>query len=192
MDKRQLTRAAFIDLKKAFDLVDHHCLIHKLQHYGVRGHSLTWFKNYLTTRSQRVQYGKELSSSLPIDFGIPQGSLLGPLQFVIYINDLPKCLMQSKISMYADDTVICYSGSHVNAIRENLQEDLKRVEQWLTSNRLIHDVSKVIVSVEREKVVGSLCSEDIDGHCILHISYLSCLRHFSFLFPIVKVNSSQL
>ena len=137
MDKRQLTRAAFIDLKKAFDLVDHHCLIHKLQHYGVRGHSLTWFKNYLTTRSQRVQYGKELSSSLPIDFGIPQGSLLGPLQFVIYIYDRPKCLMQSKISMYADDTVICYSGSHVNAIRENLQEDLKRVEQWLTSNRLV-------------------------------------------------------
>ena len=83
------------------------------------------------TRSQRVQYGKELSSSLPIDFGVPQGSLLGPLLFVIYINDLPKCLMQSEISMYADDTVI-YSGSHVNAIRENLQEDLKRVEQWLT------------------------------------------------------------
>ena len=98
--------------------------------------------------------------------------------------------MQSEISMYADDTVIYYSGSHVNAVRENLQEDLKRVEQWLTSNRLIHDVSKVIVSVEREKVVGSLCSED--GHCILHMSYLSCLRHFSFLFSRVKVNSSQL
>lgn len=77
MDKQQLTGAAFIDLKKAFDLVDHHCLLHKLQHFGVRGHSLTWFRNYLTTRSQRVQYGKELSSSLPVDFGVPQGSLLG-------------------------------------------------------------------------------------------------------------------
>ena len=135
MDKQQLTGAAFIDLKKAFDLVDHHCLLHKLQHYGVRGCSLTWFKNYLTTRSQRVQHRKELSSSLPIDF--PQGALLGPLLFVIYINDLPNCLMHSEISMYAEDTVIYYSRSHVNAIRENLQEDLKRVEQWLTSNRLI-------------------------------------------------------
>ena len=142
MDKQQLTGAAFIDLKKAFDLVDHHCLLHKLQHYGVRGRSLTWFRNYLTIRSQKVQYGKELSSSLPLDFGVPQGSLLGPLLFVIYINDLPKCLMHSEISMYADDTVIYYTGSHVNVIRENLQEDLKRVEQWLTSNRLILNHSK--------------------------------------------------
>lgn len=142
MDKQQLTGAAFIDLKKAFDLVDHHCLLHKLQHFGVKGHSLTWFRNCLTTRSQRVQYGKELSSSLPVDFGVPQGSLLGPLLFVIYINDLPKCLVHSEISMYADDTVIYYSGSHVNAIRESLQVDLKRVEHWLTSNRLILNHSK--------------------------------------------------
>ena len=99
-------------------------LLHKLQHYGVRGRSRIRFNNYLTTRSQRVQYGKELSFSLPLDFGVPQGSLLGPLLFVIYINDLSKCLMYSEISMYADDAVIYYSGSHVNAIRENLQ-DLK-------------------------------------------------------------------
>ena len=116
MDKQQLTGAAFVDLKKTFDLVDHHCLLHKLQHYGVRGRSLTWFRNYLTIRSQRVQYGKELSSSLPLDFGVPQGSLLGPLLSVIYINDLPKCLMHWEINMYADDTVIYYTGSHVHAL----------------------------------------------------------------------------
>ena len=125
MDKQQLTGAAFIDLKKAFDLVDHHCLLHRLQHYGVKGCSLTWLKNYLTTHLQRVQYGKELSSSLPLDFGVPQGSLLGQLLFVIHINDLPSCLMHSEISMYADDTAIYSSGSHVNTIRENLQENLK-------------------------------------------------------------------
>ena len=118
-------------LKKAFDLVDHKCLLHKLEHYGVRGHGLGWFRNYLTTRSQRVQYGKELSSSLPLDHGVPQGSLLGPLLFVIHINDLPQCLLHSSISMYADDTVIYYSGSEVSNIRENLQEELNRVEQWL-------------------------------------------------------------
>jgi len=125
MDKQQLTRAAFISLKKTFDLVDHHCLLHKLQHYGVRGCSLTWFRNYLIIHLQKVQYGKELSSSLPSDFGVLQGSLLGPLPFVICINDLPKCLMHLEISVYADVTVIYYTGSHVNDIRENLLEDLE-------------------------------------------------------------------
>ena len=78
-----------------------------------KGRGLAWFRNYLTIRSQKVQYGKDLSSSLPSDFGVPQGSLLAPLLFVIYINDLPKCLMHSEISIYADDTVIYYTGSHV-------------------------------------------------------------------------------
>lgn len=105
MDKQELTGPVFIDLKKAFDLVDHKCLPHKLEHYGVRGPSYNWFPDYLFTRSHRVKFGKELSSSLPLDYGVPQGSLLGPLLFVLYINNLPQCLMLSNISMYADDTV---------------------------------------------------------------------------------------
>ena len=80
MDKQELTGALVIDLKKAFDLVDHKCLLHKLEHYGVRGPSYNWFLDYLCTRSQRVKFGKELSSSLPLDYGVPQGSLLGPLR----------------------------------------------------------------------------------------------------------------
>ena len=129
MDKQQLTGAAFIDLKRAFDLVDHCCLLHKLEHYGFRGLSLGWFRNYLTIRSQKVQYGNNLSSSLPLEIGVPQGSLLGPLLFVIYINDLPQCLLQSAISMYADETVIYYAGPETSTIRECLQQDLKRVEK---------------------------------------------------------------
>ena len=81
MDKQQMTGSVFIDLKKAFDLVDHKCLLHKLEHHGVRDRSLDWFQNYLTTRSQRVKYGKDLSPGLTLDFGVPQGSLLGPLLF---------------------------------------------------------------------------------------------------------------
>lgn len=142
MDKQKLTGAAFIDLKKAFDLVNHKCLLHKLEHYGVRGQSLKWFEDYLTTRSQRVQYGQDLSSSLHLDFGVPQGSLLGPLFFVIYINDLPLCIKNSSISMYADDTVIYFTGGDISTIKGALQEDLNCVEQWMTENQLVLNQSK--------------------------------------------------
>ena len=83
MDRQMITGAVFIDLKKAFDLVDHKCLLFKLEHYGVRGSSLDWFRNYLTTRTQRVQFGNDMSSTRAICFGVAQGSLLGPLLFYV-------------------------------------------------------------------------------------------------------------
>ena len=100
MDKQKLTGAVFIDLKKAFDRVNHKCLLYKLEHYGVESLSHSWFQNYLCTRSQRLKF-KELSSSLPLSYGDSQGSILGPLLFVLYINDLLPCLVRSNISMYA-------------------------------------------------------------------------------------------
>ena len=82
-----ITGTVFIDLKKAFDLVDHECLLlFKLEHCGVKGSSLDWFWNYLTTRTQRVQLGNDMSSTRAIRFGLPQGSSLGPLLFVLCIN----------------------------------------------------------------------------------------------------------
>ena len=82
MERQMTTGAVFIDLKKAFDLVDHECL----EHYGVRGGTLDWFQDYLTTQTQRVHFGKHLSSSQATHFGVPQGSILGPLPFVLYIK----------------------------------------------------------------------------------------------------------
>ena len=80
-----MTGAIFIDLKKAFDLVHHHCLLHKLEHHGIRGQIYNLFGNYLTARSQRKKYGKDLSSNLPLKDGVSQGSILGPLLFILYI-----------------------------------------------------------------------------------------------------------
>ena len=96
MDRQTITGAVFIDLKKAFDLVDHEYLLFKLEHYGVKGSSLDWFRNYLTKQTQRVQFGNEKSSTQAIHFGIPPGSILGPLLFVLYINDL-SCLENCSI-----------------------------------------------------------------------------------------------
>ena len=111
-----ITGAVFIDVKKAFDLVDHECLLLRLEHYGVRKSSLDWFRNYLTTRTQRVQFGNDMSSTRTIRFGVPQGSILEPLRFVLYFNYLSQCLENCSITMYADDTMFCnvfYESLHL-------------------------------------------------------------------------------
>ena len=78
------------------------------KHYGIRGQNYNWFANYLAERFQRTKYRGELSSNLPLHHGVHQGSILGPLLFVLYINDLPQCLSKSQISMYGDDTVFTF------------------------------------------------------------------------------------
>ena len=83
MDNQKMCESVFIDLKKAFDLVDHGSVLHKLEHYGVRGPSLAWFCDYLITRSQKVQFKNDLSPGLRLDFGVPQGFILGPLLFIL-------------------------------------------------------------------------------------------------------------
>ena len=96
----------FIDLKKAFDTVNHSILIKKLEHYGVRGTSLEWFKSYLSNRQQFVSFNGHLSDKKLISCGVPQGSVLGPLLFLIYINDLPNISKVLNFDLFADDTNI--------------------------------------------------------------------------------------
>ena len=99
----------FIDLKKAFDTIDHGILLRKLEH-GVDQNALRWFESYLTNRSQTCYANGHLSSSKKIIYEVPQGSIIGPLLFLVYINDIPNCLNDGSPRMYADDTNITYSG----------------------------------------------------------------------------------
>ena len=104
MDNRESTAGLFLDLRKAFDAIDQHSLLNKLDHYGIRGHSFNWVSSYLTDRKQLVQFTSACSQPEPIVCGIPQGWIVGPLLFIIYINDLPNASNLFKTFLFSDVT----------------------------------------------------------------------------------------
>ena len=136
MDHVMLTGAVFIDLRKAFDSVDHEILISKLESCGLKDTELDWFRNYLTDRKQLVSFDKEISDPCLITSGVPQGSILGPLLFVLFVNDLPAVLERCQILMYADDTVVYFTASDAQEISRTLTNELAKVNEWLMDNSL--------------------------------------------------------
>ena len=150
MDRGRYTGMIFIDLKKAFDTVDHEILLKKLTKYGIIGLENTWFASYLNNRMQFCKVNGVSSKLDDISCGVPQGSCLGPLLFLIYINDLPFSLQNSQVTMYADDTTISYSSKNIVDLNENLNRDLNCLKQWLQGNKLSLNVLKT-----QAMVVGS-------------------------------------
>lgn len=142
LDHGEHTVALYLDLKKAFDTVNYKILLAKLNAYGIRGLPLQWFRNYLTNRLQYIQSGETTSSSEEITCGVPQGSNLGPLLFLIYINDLPNCISKCKTILFADDTTIYLSDMKTTTLRNTMNEDLERVSDWLRTNKLTLNINK--------------------------------------------------
>ena len=163
MDKGLLNIVAFLDLKKAFDTIDHEILIEKLNMYGVKRHSLGLLESYITNRSQKCFINGTLSHSKPIKCGIPQGSILGPLFFLVYINDLPNCLEYCTPRMFADDTTLTVCGKSTHEISSAMNHDLNNVNDWLMANKLCLNLSKT-----EYMLIGSRHSINnlVDNPCI--------------------------
>jgi hypothetical protein len=142
LENKKSTLSVFLDLSKAFDTINHKILLEKLNFYGVRGIAYDWIKSYLENRTHYVDYLGTTSEHKPITCGVPQGSILGPLLFIIYINDLNHSLTLSKSILFADDTTIFQSSDNIKELYSNMNKDLAKLGDWFRANKLSLNVSK--------------------------------------------------
>ena len=142
LDNKTFACGVFVDLEKAFDTVNHKILLSKLEHYGIRGRSNSWLKSYLSNRDQCVKLNGSTSTKQTISCGVPQGSILGPLLFIIYINDMNQAFENCITHHFADDTNLLYAHKDPKILKKVVNKDLFLLFQWLCANRLSLNVSK--------------------------------------------------
>jgi hypothetical protein len=141
------TLGAFIDLSKAFDTVNHSILIKKLEYYGIKETNLLWFESYLSNRKQYVQFENLETTKKTVNCGVPQGSILGPLLFLLYINDLSSTSNLLNFILFADDSNLFYSHKNIETLFTVVNEELKKVNEWFICNKLSLNVQKTKFSL---------------------------------------------
>jgi len=141
-EKGEMTAGVFIDLSKAFDTINHEILIKKLERYGIRGIFNSWFKNYLENRTQFVTHNSAQSNMSKVLCGVPQGSILGPLLFILYIDDLTKVSTILNLVLFADDTSIFYNNKDISILKQTINDELAKINDWFKVNKLSLNSSK--------------------------------------------------
>ena len=156
LDDRKISCAVFLDLAKAFDTVDHQLLLGKLKRHGIRGCALSLIKSYLSNRKHLVKINGVESSFLTLNIGVPQGSVLGPLLFLIFINDLPY-YTNLKVKLFADDTMLTMESDTYTDLQTNVNLEINKVHRWLCANKLTLNITKskyMIVTNKKKPTEG--------------------------------------
>lgn len=179
IDRGMINGVILIDLKKAFDTVDHELVLKKLRCFGVLPESLEWFKSYLSSRTQQCYVNGVISEQKPITCGVPQGSILGPLLFLIYINDLTTCTEYGTTRMYADDTNLTYSACSVDELQRQMGKDLEKLSTWLAVNKLTLNILKteymLIGSRQRISTLNEVLNLSVNGVTLQQVKNAKCL-----------------
>jgi len=196
LDDGNLACGVFVDLQKAFDTVDHVILLSKLNHYGIRGITNNWFKCYLSNRSQFVFVSYSKSSIKFIRHGVPQGSVLGPLLFLIYINDLHNSIFSCETFKFADDTHLLHFNSDLLSLCNRVNRDLRSLQTWLRANKIRLNAGKTefLIFRHHRKLLAFEPFLKIGGKKIFqstHIKYLGVLidPHLNWKFHISSLSS---
>ena len=147
LDRGDYAATIFLDFSKAFDTVNHEILLLKLNHYGIRGIANNWVKSYLESRKQYCTFGGEKSSKTTITCGVPQGSILGPLLFLLYINDLGPIFKHFTTVLFADDSNLIVKGNSLKKIEEKINSDIPALTNWLETNRLSLNLKKTHIMI---------------------------------------------
>ena len=179
IDRKCVNGVVFLDLKKAFDTVDHKILLKKLEFFGFHRKTIAFFCSYLSNRQQQCSVNGVTSDLLPISCGVPQGTILGPLLFLMYINDLPNCLKYSTATLYADDTTLTVPASDMLDIENAMNTDLKLVSLWLKANKLSLNVLKsecmIIGSRQRIAAIENGLNLVVSGNSLERVKHCKCL-----------------
>ena len=156
LDEGKKVLGLFLDFKNAFDSVPHDILLQKLEYYGIRGNIHSWFKSYLHGRSQATKYGQHQSKSLFISTGLPQGSVLGPTLFNIYINDLTVVSAQLRTSLFCDDSLLFKSSENVDELVQLMNTELQKIQEWTLANRLTLNTDKTVAVLFSNKKIKEI------------------------------------
>ena len=162
VDSGDVAYGVLCDLSKAFDTINHSCLLDKLDHYGIRGPVLSWFQSYLTDRTQYVSWQQVSSGLLPLTTGVPQGSVLGPLLFLLYINDLPSATSLLRVVLFADDSNLVVRGKDPTTLSNIMTAELANISDWFSANRLLLNPSKTKLIVFRSRK----CRKDLTAPAV--------------------------